>query len=162
MEYTLLMRLTVPYIRQATEVFCGPACAQMMLKYFKKSVPTQDTLARIMKTDRVGENGTKHGNLANYLRSRGLIVRVSRNSRFSNIERALAAGFPSIVHYTEPSEEDDHYAMIVGLTPSHIVLNDPWNGKDFSLTRSEFMKRWKGTKGTYVRWMLLARPEGSL
>jgi predicted double-glycine peptidase len=123
-----VMRLRVPYIRQSTDVFCGPACAKMVLTYFGINTPSQDTLARIMKTDRVGENGTQHRKLADYLREKGLVVRVSRRATLKDIENALTAGTPPIVHHLEAKENDDHYSVVVELTTSHIVLNDPWNG----------------------------------
>lgn len=152
------MRLRVPYIRQSTNVFCGPACAKMVLGYFGITTPSQDTLARIMKTDQVGENGTQHRKLADYLRSRGLVVRAFRNSSLKDIENALSAKTPPIVHHLEAKEDDDHYSVVVELTASHIVLNDPWNGKDLTYTRKEFLKRWHDKAGVYTRWMLTARP----
>lgn len=153
------MKLRVPYFKQTTNVFCAPACAQMILKFFGKPFPSQEALAKIMRTDLVGEEGTKHGMLADYLRSKRLIVRVTRESSLLDVEKALAKGLPPIVHYIEPSEEDDHYAVVVGLTKTHITLNDPWNGKDFSFTRSEFQKRWRDNAGIYTRWLLVARPK---
>lgn len=130
----------------------------MVLDYFGISTPSQDTLAHVMKTDLVGENGTQHRKLADYLRSKDLIVRTSRNASFKDIEVALKAGLPPIVHYLEPAENDDHYSVVVELTASHIVLNDPWNGKDLTYTRKEFLKRWHDKAGVYTRWMLTARP----
>lgn len=112
-----------------------------------------------MKTDLVGENGTQHRKLADYLRSKGLTVCVSRNSSLRAIQKALEDKLPPIVHYLEPAEEDDHYAVVVGLTKTHIILNDPWNGKGFSFTHKEFLRRWHDKAGIYTHWMLTARPK---
>lgn len=150
--------MRVPYFKQETNVFCGPACVQMVLSYFGKPFPSQTTLARVMKTDLVGENGTQHRVLADYLRSKGYIARASRSSTFSDMEQALSEGYPVIVHYLEPSQNDDHYAVVTRLTKTHITLNDPWNGRGLTYTRPEFLKRWKDKVGTYIRWMLTVRP----
>lgn len=154
------MRLKVPYFRQETNVFCGPACIQMVMRHFGKSYPSQSALARAMKTDLYGDKGTSHGNMIGYFRAKGFIARSMYFATLEDIERLMEEGIPCIVHFTEPSEEDDHYAIVSEITPTKVVLNDPWNGNNFTFSREEFLKRWADKKGKeHPHWMLVARPK---
>lgn len=131
----------------------------MVLAYFKKPCPDQKRLASIMQTDLVGEHGTQHRKLADYLRKHGLVAHPVRGGSLKEIRTALSNHLPVIVHYLEPAENDDHYSVITGMTNSHIVLNDPWNGKDLSFTHRELLRRWHDKAGAYTRWMLMVRPK---
>lgn len=129
----------------------------MILGHHGVSSPNQKTLIRTLHTDLIGERGTTHGAMRAYVRNRGFIAYTKSNRTLADIEKALLSNNPVIVHYTEPSEDDDHYAVVIGLMKDTVLLNDPWNGKNYKLSRSEFLKRWRDTTGKFYRWALFAR-----
>ena len=62
---------------------------------------------------------------------------------------------PPIVHFLEPSEREDHYSVIVGLTGKDVVLNDPWNGRQEHLSRRIFMNWWTCNEvGRCKEWLM--------
>ncbi|MDP3996537.1 MAG: cysteine peptidase family C39 domain-containing protein, partial [bacterium] len=54
-----------------------------------------------------------------------------------------------------PSNDEGHYAVVVGLSDDYLFLNDPWNGKKFEISREEFLKRWKDSDGTHKNWLMV-------
>lgn len=68
----------------------------------------------------------------------------------------VVEGIPVIVDYTEPTSNEGHYAVVIGFNKKRIILNDPWNGKDFSLPYKEFERRWIDHNGRWSnRWYLV-------
>lgn len=130
----------------------------MILQYYKKKTPSQESLIRTLSTDLIGEKGTTHGAMLRHLRKSGFTARSKRHTSLKDISKALTNGDPTLVHYTEPSENDDHYALVIEVSATAVVLNDPWNGKNFTVPKSEFMRRWRDTAGKFPRWALFMRP----
>ena len=87
-------------------------------------------------------------------RKRGLYCYVNKDGTLEQIKNFLEEGIPVVVNYIEPSAEDGHFAVVVNLTDSVIVLNDPWNGENFVLNREEFLNRWHSKYDDASRWYL--------
>ncbi len=151
------MKLDVPFFKQDTLYTCGPAVVQMILRYYG-IVASEHTLREKMKTN--SDVGTMHKYMIDEIRAAGLYCYVNNHSSVQEIAFFLKIGLPVIVHYMEPSENSqDHYAVVVGIEDHHIILNDPWHGKDFSLTLTDFEHRWHDGKGIYHNWLLTASKE---
>ncbi len=90
------------------------------------------------------------------LASVGLQSREVRFGTLSDIMDALKRGHPVIVNYQVPKYEEDHYAVVKGVTPQSVYLSDPSRGKHFHLSRSQFLSRWRNTrlKKKYTGWMI--------
>lgn len=131
-------RLEVPHFKQEHDNFCGPAVLQMVFAYFTFQV-SQDELAEKMGTRVMG---TKPEKLIEVATDYGFYAYENLHSTVAEIEYLLNMDAPVIVNYTEPSEERDHYAVAVGYDKNKLFLNDPWNGKNFKLTKKEFLSRW--------------------
>ena len=148
--------MNLPFHKQYNTYTCGPACLQMVFEYYgiKRS---QHDLAKALKTE---ENGTEHDAMISVPTHAGLFCYVNNNSSVEEIEHFLSLGIPIIVHFIEPTDEEAHYAVIKRIRTSFlfkrkkIILNDPWNGEDFKLSRKEFEKRWHDEKNIYKNWIL--------
>jgi ABC-type bacteriocin/lantibiotic exporter with double-glycine peptidase domain len=127
----------------------------MILAGYGIRVPLS-TLTRRLRTNT--RTGTARAALIRVARSYGLSATENRHARIADIRSVLDHGTAPIVLYQEPDGNEGHYAIAVGLERGRIVLNDPWNGRNFRLARSEFVRRWRGSRKNDVgRWLLVVR-----
>jgi len=147
------MQLDVPYAKQSTLYSCGPTSLKMLLAYFGIHAG-EDELIHCLQTDE--QNGTDHAPIVAELEGRGLHCTHTANASFDDILNALEARLPVLVNYINPHNKYGHFAVVIGATHDHIVLNDPKNGEGFSLKRDEFEELWVDGQGENPRWMLVA------
>lgn len=133
--------LKIPFFRQRLDYTCGPAVLQMVLAFHGVSA-TQEKLARICKTTKA--TGTSRENLVRAARIHGVYAHKHSEGSLREISWFLASGIPVVVNYREPGDEEGHYAVVVGITPSQVMLHDPYHGRGFNLSRANFMRRWHG------------------
>lgn len=106
------------------------------------------------------EYGTHHQPIIKYITDHGLYCYVDTNSSIEELIHYLTNHkLPIVIHYVEPSEDADHYSLVIGFTDDEIILHDPWNGPKFKLSKKEFTKRWHDKKGNFPQWMLVASKE---
>lgn len=151
--------LKIPYSKQDLDYSCGPACLQMVFAYYKKRMSEAELTRELRSNDDVG---TTPGRMISIVRKHGFFCYVNNDASLAEIEYFLRIGKPVIVYFVEPTEEDDHYAVVSGLGKKKIFFNDSWNGKGFSLGVAEFDRRWHGEKKYHKslrRWMLVVAPE---
>lgn len=140
--------MVVPFRRQQRDYWCGPASVQMLLAANGHQV-SQVTLASHMYTN--VRAGTSRRHLVRGLRTFGLAVGMTRAGTLAR----LAQHLPVIVNY-QASDGEDHYAVILRVTSSHVVMHDPWYGPNYKLTRAAFCQRWKNPKlrKKYTGWFV--------
>jgi len=109
---------------------CGPAALRMVFDFFGKKF-SEEKLKKDLKTNK--KIGTKHNALIIEARKNKFYCFVHENSSISNLKYFVEKGFPVIVHYIEPSENIEHYAVVIGFNQTKLILNDPWNGKKFKI-----------------------------
>lgn len=133
------MKLKVPYHKQETIYYCGPACLQMVFEFFglKKS---QKEIAKEGKTTE--KRGTPHKNMIHVVLKNRFYCYVNNESTLHEVKHFIDLGIPVIVNYLEASRDEIHYAIITGYEKDYIILNDPWNGKNLKLTNNFFRERW--------------------
>lgn len=148
---TVETKIKMPFVRQRTDYFCGQASLEMIFKYHNKN-KTQEDLAKIMNTRE--KIGTKNSSMIDAVKSFGFHFCAKENSLINEIDIFLKNNIPVIVNYIEPSDEISHYAVAVGLNKKEIILNDPWNGNNFKLSKKEFLRRWYGFPGEGKKWLL--------
>jgi len=129
----------IPYRKQETSVYCGPAIVQMILAAYGKEL-SQGSIAREMGTD---EQGTPVARIEDFLGSHGFEVQRKNGADWDDIISALGAGSIVVVGYIEPSDEKAHYSIAVSTTDHVVSLLDPWFGEEHILLRDEFIKRWR-------------------
>lgn len=148
------MKLDIPFYKQDRTYTCGPVALQMAAAFLGKHASERD-LARMAHTN--ATEGTAHAGMIAAARAEGLYCYVNEGSSLEEITQFLRLGIPIIVDYTEPSGEEGHYAVVAGRDDGKLVLNDPWNGKDFKISEKEFLARWhdKHPSGFLCeRWMM--------
>lgn len=144
--------MRVPYHKQINRYFCAPACLQMAFDFFGIQL-SQETLAEKLKTK--ATTGTTCTAVTRVVKKYGFKYFDKFPSSLSDIKKALASRHIVIVDYIEPSENVGHFAVVTGYTRHKLCLNDPWNGKGFTIHEDDFYKRWHNEKGTKHRWMLV-------
>lgn len=149
-------RLRVPYHRQVTGYHCGPASLGMVLQFFKKP-SRQRTLGKLMRTnERVGTD-TRY--MIRAATRAGFYCYVNDDSSSEEIKWFLMMRLPVIIRYIEPSENQDHYSVVVGYSKAGLTLHDPWNGRNTVLTSRSLRSRWRDHTGAHNRWMMVLAME---
>lgn len=148
--------LEVPYFKQDTPYSCGAVALQMVYAFFGK-VHSEDALLAVLGTDRV--KGTHNEDLIRVATRDGSFVYVNNESTLDEVGMFIEQQLPVIVNFIEPSQDDGHYAVIIDVTDSDIVFNDPWNGERFTMSHIDFLERWKSEFGNTERWIMVLNTE---
>lgn len=142
----------LPYQKQETDYYCGPAVVQMLLARIG-IIFTQAQLAEEMQT--LPEVGTTASAIVALLGKHGLSAERRNGAALADIAHALDAGQLAIVGYI--AEDEPHYALVSALTDSHIVLQDPYFGEKHRLPLAEFEARWRDdATGMYGERLLIS------
>ncbi|VVB73649.1 Peptidase C39 family protein [uncultured archaeon] len=131
--------IKMPYFHQKTDYTCGPACLKMVLKFLGMGA-SEGALAK--KANTVPQTGTNHIGLVKAAEDFHLKCYPHENSSISQIKKAVDNDTPPIIHFIEPSEEESHYAVVVGYDSKGLIFNDPWNGRKFKMGFEDFKQRW--------------------
>jgi predicted double-glycine peptidase len=148
--------INVPYFKQSTPFSCGPAALKMMLHFFGVE-KTEEELYERLKTNT--DVGTLHADMIRVAQEEGFYVFENDDSSVVEISGLLKHRIPVIVHFVEPSENDNHYAVVVGLDDEHLMLNDPWNGEKITLEIDDFIERWSSEKRSEDNWLMAISKE---
>lgn len=144
--------MNIPFYKQINDYSCGPASLQMVLKYFGNYIP-QDVLAMQLKTQK--DDGTDHSDLIRVALENGLYCYVNRNSTLHEIIYFLSRDLPVIINFMEPSGNDAHYAVVIGFNKNNLILNDPWNGRQFQIDSDWFVEHWYDTENRAKQWIMV-------
>jgi ABC-type bacteriocin/lantibiotic exporter with double-glycine peptidase domain len=150
--------LSVPYRKQAADYLCGPAVMQMVLAFYGKRID-QARLARLLKTSR--RYGTARKQLIRIAKKFNLEVQAQHHGTIDALSKYVRKGSPVIVNYIEPTDNEGHYAVVVGFRSGRMILNDPYNGKHFRISKRDFLKRWRGETpagARSARWWMIVQP----
>ena len=147
-----MVSIRVPFFRQHSSYTCGPVVLEMVYRFFGMKA-SEKSLVRELKTSR--KKGTGHRAIINSARKHGFYCFVHDNSSISQIKHFLFKGFPVIINYIEPSNDEGHYAVAIGFTKKHIILNDPWDGKDFRISFDDFLERWHDNDNHHKNWLMI-------
>lgn len=133
--------IKIPFFHQETGYTCGPASMKMVFDFFGLKISEKE-LKKKLKSNK--EVGTNHEYLIKTAVKNGFYCYVHKNATINQIKDFLDEGLPVIVHYMEPSSDEEHYSVIVEIKGRKIIMNDPWNGKRFKLSEKDFTGRWHG------------------
>jgi len=131
--------LNLPYYKQTEEFTCGPVCLQMLFEFFDKKLDSKKISSLVAAT---ALYGTSHLALIRVVKNFGFYSYAHTNSSLKDIKYFIDLGLPVLVNYLESSNNEGHYALVVGYTLTSLVMNDPWNGEHFKINFKEFDKRW--------------------
>ena len=146
------MKLAIPFFHQKTEFTCGPASLEMVMRFLGKRV-SEEKIRREAGTAR--EHGTSHQGMIEAATKEGFYCYINEASSLHEAKHFLELHIPVIVDYTEPSDDEGHYAVVTGFSDNAIILNDPWNGRNFSISEKEFLRRWYDRDLRSNRWLII-------
>lgn len=148
----------LPYFRQKTNFMCGPASLQMMMSFLGEH-KTQDEIVKKAGTSKkkLKEAGMNNGDLIKAGRLAGFYVYANEDALLAEIKYFIDLKMPVLVNYREPSENDGHFAVVAGYDwpEKKLILNDPWNGKNFIISEKSFLNRWHGSYQGHTRWLMV-------
>ena len=149
--------LSVPFYKQETIYTCGPASLRMAFSFFGRQV-AESTLASEVGTN--DATGTERERMGEAAKTRGLIPHEKTDAAIKDLTDLYRQGIPSIVRFVEPSQNVDHYGVVIGIDGSNIVIHDPWNGPETVFDLGMFFMRWpcEYTRGQTC-WLLGIGPE---
>lgn len=153
------MVLRVPYFRQTKDYTCGPACVRMLMALHGKRF-SEKHLTRSLKTNQ--DTGTRKKEIVRFAKRRGLACHVKTRATWRDVSRKIRRRMPVMVSYTEPSDNEGHYALVTGKRNHTVLLHDPWNGKHFQISLRAFKRRWLGFETSSAEWgwmMTFVAPE---
>lgn len=150
--------IDVPFVRQ-TDRACGAATASMLLRYWRGAgfaVKNADLDLESLHQRIYSQSarGTWGSDLARLLEESGLKVFVFEGD-YRDLEKHIAAGRPLAVCLDPPRGNFLHFAVVVGLEPEAVLVNDPARRKLTRYGREEFLAAWQAASS----WTLLAVPE---
>jgi len=146
-------KLKVKFSKQYRDYTCGSVCLEMIFDYYGKKISRE----KIMKIAKTTKRGTGHLNMINAVRTFGFYCYVHENSSVNQIKHFIGKKFPVLVNYIEPDTNEGHYAVVIGYDGWNIILNDPWNGKNFKISFKNFKKRWFDyhTNNKLSKWIMV-------
>ena len=129
-----------------TPGYCGAASLKMVLDYFGTH-KTERELARLTHSTRT--LGAPPSSLVAVARKLGFHASVKTGASFTDLQSYLRRRIPVIVDWF--NTDDGHYSVVVGLTRTHIILQDPELGRTRTLTQETFYRVWFDFTGPYLR-----------
>ncbi len=134
--------LSVPHFEQSRDGFCLPACIQMVLAYWGRSI-TEAELAKQLQTTSLG-TPIRH---VERLRRYGYRVEFG-SSTVQQMKEHLTAGRPVITRlWTEMLDYWDtvtsHVVVVTGFDEHYVYLNDPgWATFPMAVLWDGFLAAW--------------------
>lgn len=142
--------LAVQPFRQ-TAGLCGPASLKIALSYFGRSY-SEGHLAELSAA--TTSHGTEHSDLIKAAEQLGGTVITSEHATISDIENLVVnKRLPVIIGWFDGDE--DHYSVVVGVTPKYLITQDPEVGGIRRLSKSKFPAIWfdfVGPENKQVSW----------
>lgn len=148
--------MNIPYLKQSTPFSCGPATLNMVFRFYGVEKSEEELAVRLRTNKHVG---TLHSDMVRVAREEGFFVFENEESSIVEIEGLLKLRVPVIVHFTEPSENDHHYAVVVRADDTHLILNDPWNGEKTTMEIHDFVNRWSSEHTSEDNWLMAISKE---
>lgn len=158
------MKLSIPHRRQVNDYMCGPATLQMVLAFLGEQ-KTQRSIRKLMMVSpkELQTKSADNNKMVRAIQRAGFYAYVNDHSNIDELKSFINQGYPVVINYIEPSNDDGHFAVVKGYNPllKTIILNDPWNGDDFTFSEKEFIERWhpkwwRASEGYKGHWLMVA------
>jgi ABC-type bacteriocin/lantibiotic exporter with double-glycine peptidase domain len=142
--------LAVKPFRQ-TAGLCGPASLKIALSYFGREY-SENHLAELSAA--TTQHGTEHADLIKAVQQLGGSVITNEHASVSDVESLVVnQKLPVIIGWFDGDE--DHYSVVVGVTPKYLITQDPAVGGIRRLSKSIFPAIWfdfVGPENKTVSW----------
>ncbi len=117
--------------------YCGPACLKMVLHYYGVHKSEKELAAISGWTYR---NGTPGEGIVRAARKLGFTAFITDNAQLVDIKRWIKKKVPVIVDWF--SEDEGHYAVVVGIDRDNIYFEDPQFGHLKAMRLDVFKRVW--------------------
>jgi len=124
--------------------YCGPAAMGMVLDHFGVHKTTLELAALCGVENGEGTSARKMCRAAKKLGFRILDKEYSPDLDF--IKKMIRRGLPLIVGLDIDDARDGHFMVVTGFSGNQLILNDPWDGCEVTLTEKKFMRCWKARR----------------
>lgn len=154
--------LQVPAFKQSDDSRCGPASIKMVLAYYGINVPEDELCIRCEHTYELGcdDYGMKRA-----IESYGLSCEIFNDQTIEDLKYWVDRGIPTIVDWFTPGVDpkpgdmpNGHSSVVVDVTPTHVKLLDPENGKYRDILHTDFLRvwlDWRGRNNPYLQYRTL-------
>lgn len=136
--------------KQRTSWTCGPASLRSIFYHYGYSVSEQELVIE----GEIEEEGTDFKTMRKLARSHGFKFYSKENGTIDDLKKWLLKEIPILICYQDwgkPNGDNGHYAVLTGLSKTHVVISDPsnyWEGDGAKFASSKkmaidnFLKRW--------------------
>ncbi len=145
------MRHLVPHKTQTNTYNCGPTCLEMLLEFY--GIPYESEEINIL-CETTARRGTDNQKLVHAAEMLGAQVVVKENAQLDDIVGAIEGGHPVLVNYFNCKSGVGHFGVVKGVEEHALILADPKQGDDYSLTFDHFEKHWHNHAKTIHAWMM--------
>lgn len=125
-------------IKQKDASACGPASIQMVLTYFGIPYSFKE-IARISRYKK--SEGLSNKDIVKTLRVLGLAVREKANTTWAELTRLNTPDKVIIVSWMKFGYIG-HFSVVEKVYKQHIILSDPYEGKNIKMKKIIFMRLW--------------------
>ncbi len=152
------MKLDIKYYPQHEDYSCGPVSLRMVFEHLGRKY-SEKKMISLCKA--LPKTGTSHKRMIDEVKNEGFTFIAGNNKSIADITKFLDAGYPVIVNYFNPLVKKGHYSVVEGYDKDEkvLMLADPANGQDYTLSWNEFNKLWTNYKKTSKHWMLVVGRE---
>jgi len=151
--------ISVPYHRQTTEYYCGPATLEMIFDFYGPDIP-QYWIAAVAETTYPWGTYTdgmrRAAHYSRYRQRRGLGYAAFEHWDFTmeELKKLIDEGYPLIVLTWLVYPVFGHYRVVVGCSDTHVMLLDPLHPQMMNITYAHFLQLW----GYSDYWGLFVSP----
>ena len=147
------MKHPLRHKEQSTTYNCGPTCLEMLFDFY--GIPYESESIEVL-CETSPRQGTDHHKLIETAEQFGVKVEAKENASLEDIVVALESGHPVIVNYFNCKSNVGHFGVVKGIDEASgaLILADPKNGDDYTLTFDHFQKHWHSQAKTTHAWMM--------
>jgi ABC-type bacteriocin/lantibiotic exporter with double-glycine peptidase domain len=131
--------INIKPLKQSFYWDCGPACASMILDYYKVKPRYADITKAIKATK---DDGTSPDNMVKGLKKFKIKAEYDYFCKISTIEEQLAINNPVLIAWFNPKTFGSHWSIATKITDSKITMIDPAYGKLIKLPIEQFSRLW--------------------
>ena len=150
--------MKIPYYKQETDWYCGPAVMQMVLASQKIKL-SQKELAKKLKTTR--RSGTDNEQIISLLKEKKFKYTLSRSSdpsaSLKKLKNHLARKEIGVVTYWHDVDNYGHFAIVRKIGQKEIELQDP-DREMYIIPIKKFLEIWHDSEGN-KGWFLAIKPK---
>ena len=148
------MKIALKYYSQYKDYSCGPISLMMIFEHLGIHYTREKMIDLCHAMPKIG---TSNEHIIDEIQNEGLKFQEKKKGDIKDIIRSLENGYPVLVNYFNPLFQCGHYSVVNGYNKQEkiVILADPANGKDFTLSWEEFSRLWHNGNNTIQGWYVI-------